>query len=57
MAKAKTAKAPITSQQITPATIEILKNFAAINQTLLFPPGNKLITRSVKKHTYAAAEI
>jgi hypothetical protein len=28
-----------------------------INQTLLFPPGKKLITRSVKKQTYAEATI
>lgn len=40
---------------MTPATIEILKNFATINQTLLFPQGDSLVTRSVKKHTYAQA--
>ena len=37
--------------------MEILKNFATINQTLLIPPGKKIITRSVKKHTYAEASI
>ena len=48
MAKAKSKMVT----EITPATIEVLKNAAQINQTLLFPIGNKLITRSVKKHTY-----
>jgi hypothetical protein len=37
--------------------VEILKNLASINQTLLFPKGNVLVTRSVKKHTYAEAEV
>ena len=40
---------------MTPATVEVLKNFATINQTLLFPKGSNLITRSVKKQTYAEA--
>jgi len=38
--------------KLTPVTIDILKNAAQINQTLLFPNGNELVTRSVKKHTY-----
>lgn len=42
---------------LSPSTIEVLKNFASINQSLLFPKGNVLDTRSVKKHTYARAEI
>ena len=37
--------------------MEVLKNFATINQTLLFPEGNTLVTRSVKKHTYAEATV
>jgi hypothetical protein len=47
----------MSSLLVTPATIEILKNFAIINQTLLFPKGNNLITRSVKKHTYCEATV
>jgi hypothetical protein len=42
---------------ITPATIELLKNAATINQTLLFPKGNNLVTRSVKKHTFLEATV
>lgn len=42
---------------LTPITIEILKNAATINQTLLFPVGNILITRSVKKHTYMETQV
>ena len=42
---------------LTPATTEILKNFATINQTLLFAKGNNLVTRSVKKHTFAEVEV
>jgi gp45 sliding clamp, C terminal len=42
---------------LTPATVEILKNFATITETLLFPKGNTLQTRSVKKNTYAEATI
>jgi hypothetical protein len=42
---------------LSPATIEILKNFATINQSLLFQPTNKLVTRSVKKHTLAECEV
>jgi hypothetical protein len=42
---------------VTPATVEILKNLASINQTLLFPKGNVLVTRSVKKHTYCTVEV
>lgn len=42
---------------LTPATVEVLKNLASINQTLLFPKGNTLVTRSVKKHTYAEVTV
>lgn len=42
---------------LTPATVGILKNLASINQTLLFPKGSTLVTRSVKKHTFAEVEV
>lgn len=42
---------------LTPVTLEILKNFSGINETLLFPKGNVLITRSPKKNIYAEATI
>jgi hypothetical protein len=42
---------------MTPATVEVLKNFATINATLLFPKGSTLITRSVKKQTFAEAVV
>jgi len=42
---------------LTAATIEILKNFSRINETLLFPKGSTLVTRSVKKNTYAEATV
>lgn len=35
----------------------MLKNLASINQTLLFPKGSTLVTRSVKKHTYAEVTV
>jgi len=54
-AKKKTASSSVNL--LTPATIEILKNLATINETLLFPPGNLLVTRSVKKHTYAEVTV
>jgi hypothetical protein len=55
--KAKEAKAKATKTTISPATLDILKNAALINQTLLFPQGSTLITRSVKKHTYLEAGV
>lgn len=45
------------SLTLTAPTIEVLKNFATINSALLFPKGNKLVTRSVKKFITAEAEI
>lgn len=42
---------------LTPPTVEVLKNLATINETLLFPKGNVLQTRSVKKHTYAEVQL
>lgn len=42
---------------LSPVTIEILKNAASINQTLLFPQGSTLNTRSVKKQTYLEAGV
>lgn len=42
---------------LSKTTVEILKNFASINETLYFPKGNVLTTRSVKKHTLAEVEI
>ncbi len=42
---------------LTSPTIDILKNAASINQTLLFPKGDTLVTRSVKKHTYMNAQV
>ena len=38
-------------------TIEILKNFAGINQGLLIKKGNRLRTISVMKNVFAVAEI
>lgn len=38
-------------------TIEILKNFASINQGLIFKRGKKLRTISVMKNVFASAEI
>ncbi len=45
------------SLALSPTTIEILKNFATINQSLLFQESNKLATRAVKKHTFAECEV
>lgn len=39
------------------ATIDIIKNFASINQGILFKKGTKLRTCSVMKNIYASAEI
>ncbi|WEM34289.1 DNA polymerase sliding clamp [Xanthomonas phage X1] len=38
-------------------TLNVLKNFASINQGLLFKPGNRLRTLSVLKNVFAVAEI
>ena len=38
-------------------TVELLKNFASINQGLVFKEGNKLRTISILKNIFATAEI
>ena len=43
--------------KISKATIEVLKNFASINQNLLFLAGTKLTTRTVAKNLFASAVV
>jgi hypothetical protein len=43
--------------QLQARTVEILKNFAAVNQGLVFKQGNKLRTISVMKNVFAEANI
>lgn len=43
--------------KISEQTIALLKNFSAINQSLLFKAGNKIRTISVMKNIYAEATI
>lgn len=38
-------------------TLEVLKNFATINQGILFKPGNILKTMAVAKNTFVVAQI
>jgi hypothetical protein len=43
--------------QLSPETIEVLKNFATINQSLIFEEGNTLATVSQQKTIMAKAQI
>lgn len=43
--------------KISKQTIEVLKNFATINQNLLINPGNVLMTRTVAKTMFASATV
>lgn len=42
---------------LTKTTLDILKNFATINQGLIFKPGNLLRTMNVMKNTFVTATI
>jgi hypothetical protein len=43
--------------KFSPETLNILKNFANINQSILFKPGNKLRTMSPQKTVMAVANV
>jgi DNA polymerase III sliding clamp (beta) subunit (PCNA family) len=43
--------------QLSKQTIEVLKNFASINQNILIRAGNKLTTRTVAKNIYVEATV
>lgn len=43
--------------KITKATVEILKNFASINQNILIRAGSTLTTRTVAKNLFASANV
>lgn len=43
--------------KLSKVTLDILKNFATINQGLLFKPGKSLRTMNVMKNTFAVAQI
>lgn len=43
--------------KISKNTIEVLKNFATINQNILVKEGNVLMTRTVAKNMFAAATV
>ncbi|AFD02994.1 gp45 sliding clamp DNA polymerase accessory protein [Synechococcus phage metaG-MbCM1] len=42
---------------ITPQTIEVLKNFCAINKSIVIKPGNTISTLSINKNILAIAEV
>lgn len=43
--------------KLTKTTLDVLKNFAGINQNILISPGNVLSTRTVAKSIYATATV
>lgn len=43
--------------QISNETIQLLKNFAAINSNIIFRPGNKMVTMSTAKNIFASATV
>jgi hypothetical protein len=43
--------------QLSKNTVEILKNFATINQGILFKTGNEIKTTSIMKHIFAKAKV
>ena len=43
--------------KLSEKTVNLLKNFAGINQSILFKKGNKLRTMSVMKNILAEAEV
>ena len=43
--------------EVSDTTLNVLKNFATINPSLLFPAGDKLATLSPKKNIMAKAKI
>jgi hypothetical protein len=43
--------------KISKSTIEVLKNFATINQNILIRPGKQLTTRTVAKNLFASADV
>ena len=45
------------TMKLSDKTVNILKNFSSINQSILFKEGNKLRTISVMKNILAEAEI
>ena len=42
---------------ITPRTVEILKNFCTINKSIVIKPGNQLSTLSINKNILAVADV
>ena len=46
-----------TPMKLSDRTINLLKNFASINQSILFKQGNQLRTISVMKNILAEANI
>ena len=43
--------------KLSKKTLEVLRNFASINQNILIRPGNKLTTRSVAKTIFVEADV
>lgn len=43
--------------QLTPETVTILRNFSAINKSILVRPGNRLVTMAESKSIIAVAEV
>jgi hypothetical protein len=43
--------------KLSPATIDVLKNFSTINQSILFKPGNVIRTISQQKNIFAEASV
>ena len=42
---------------ITPRTVEILKNFCSINKSIVIKPGAQLATLSINKNILAVADV
>ena len=42
---------------ITPRTVEILKNFCTINKSIVIKPGNQIATLSINKNILAIADV
>jgi len=43
--------------KLSKQTLDVLRNFATINQNILIQPGTKLSTRTVAKNIFATAEV
>ena len=42
---------------VSPTTLNILKNFSSINRSIVIKPGNVISTVSINKNIFARAEI